>query len=352
MEEEPREQTPIKEEDDKREITLEDLRKCLDEERPPTDEKEDIGVDKDAEDFSINSSFSEDDIQKDDKGSGNAKCSIEQSLQKMEGRQKSKALAPGEEGEANISFDDIEDVISNPYAEMPEFYSKQIDFEPIKGLPGNQPQQLAHKNNTALKDKYWDRILKGVFDMATAKVPRPVHLTKMLSLYIIHQERLKEQRKAPPVPEDKEMGKSKTSAYLLPKRGMLATESKRPTLSGKRTDKKPSMVTPKSGSILTRSSASGTPSVRLAHGLGSAASNAASNEIQKRVDKLDKNNIKVSLEELARSTKNVLVRMPPYKKKEQDTFSSPENDTAFMRGLSTYIFSHGFIQKWKGESPS
>ena len=81
-----------------------------------------------------------------------------------------------------------------------------------------------------------------------------------------------------------------------------------------------------------------------------ATSHAASTEIQKRIDKLEKNNIKINPEDLARDTKNILIRMPPYKKNDLENFSSAETDTTFFRILNKCIFTEGLVDKWKAAS--
>ncbi len=320
-------------------VTLKDLRKCLDEDKPPTDDKEDIGTDKDAIDYSVNSSLSDDEERAQSETPSPSKIIESPSIEPSE------LVTPQKRPEDNgdITFDDIEDVISNPYGEMPEFYPKQLEFDPVEGLPGNQRKQLEHKKKTVLKNKYWDRVLKNVYDMATAKVPRPTHLTKMLSLYLINQQKIKGQRKEQLEEKPVQPDKKAASSLSVIKRQLVVKLA-----APKKNKRDPTSTNP----TVSRRSSNMTPSMRAVRGLSVPATNAASNEVQKRLEKLDKNNIKISTEDLARDTKNLLVRMPPYKRKEMETFSSADIDTTYTKLLTKYIFTHGFIQKWKGESIS
>ncbi len=360
------------------EVTLKDLRRRLEDDKPPTDEREDIGTDRDGADYSLNSSISDEEEQHiNPEGSTHGKLGMSrfaEMVERTDGSRlvegdpsacsdKKSAFATADDAGAqpedeHLSFDDIEDVISNPYAEMPEFYSKQIEFEPVEGLPGNQRKQLDHKKKTVLKNKYWDRVLKNVYDMATAKVPRPTHLVKMLSLYIINQEKVKEQKK-----DVLQRSEEKTSPERMKKLSNAAlrktigapfslSEVKRNNVSmGRRNDRKDTLLVASTGSSISRKPSNLTPSTRLTHGLTAfaLATNVASNEVQKRAEKMEKNNVKVNIEELARESKNLLIRMPPYKKKESDTFTTSDIDTTYSKLLTKYVFTHGFVKRWKGE---
>ena len=71
-----------------------------------------------------------------------------------------------------------------------------------------------------------------------------------------------------------------------------------------------------------------------------------SNEIQKRIDKIEKNNIKINTEGLAKETKNLLIRMPIYEDGIEE-FDTIYNDTKFSNMMVNYLFTEGFVDKWK-----
>ena len=327
MEEEKNSQSDL--ESIQKEITLNDLRNYLEDEKPPTDDKEDIGIDNDAIDYSLNSSIS-DEEETPNKSSGNKVFQRDQ--------KKDKEGEIIEVGDQNISFDDMKEIISKPYAEMPEFYPGQLEFDPVEGLPGAQKVQLEHKKKSVLKNKYWEKILKNVYEIGTAEVPRPEHLIKILSLYIINQEKLKNKRKEQTEAKNLEMERNQK-----PKPDTTRIIIKSP---GNSTKKAINSTSNKKQSFPT--SATGSPTSKYFGGI--SCTHAASTEIQKRIDKLEKNNIKISAEELARDTKNILIRMPPYKKKDLDIFSSAETDTTFFRMLNKCIFTEGLVDKWKAAS--
>lgn len=236
-------------------------------------------------------------------------------------------------------LDEFEDVISNPFAEMPEFFPKQINFAPVPGLPGSQVKQMEHKQKTPLKDKYWEKISKDVFEMATSSIPRPVHLTKILDLYILHQEKQQAKRK------EEEHTKKEVESKKEPQTN--AGVKKNNIGNNQKLTRKPSMLSERS---LSRKASANSKSLKYFTNL--PATNSASVEIEKRVQKLNIGGEKLELEELAKESKNILVRMPPYKKRETDPQSLPEKDTAFMKMLTEYAISKGFVERWKGKAVS
>ena len=158
-------------------ILLSDLKKLLDDERPPINEKEDLGLDNDAMDYSINSSLSEEDVKK----------ISSKNLRSLS------ANNSFHEDEVNdeTNIEGIGELISDLHTDMPEFFPNQLSFDPVEELPGSQKQQIEHKSKTILKNKYWMKVLDSVYDMGTSTIPKAEHLKKILNLYIINQQKLK-----------------------------------------------------------------------------------------------------------------------------------------------------------------
>lgn len=272
--------------------TFSDLIRYLPEENSPIDE-ESIGVDNNITDYTVNSSISEEE-------SSGARVA----------------------GVQDISLDEMI-ARSN---EIPEFYSGQIEFEPIKGLPGAQQSQLEHKQKSILKNKYWGKLLKNAYEIGTAKIPKPEHLNKILSLFIANQEKIQEKKEEQ---EDaKQIEKTKKEKYTQGHKNTRIV-----IRSPKSAYRKLSAV-----NVLRKKSL-----LALLNSKGNLTKiHAASTEVKKRIDKLEKIT-KYKVEELAIQTKNALIRMPPYKKEDVPL----DNDPSFFKLLNKCIFSEGLINKWK-----
>ncbi len=334
--------------------TLADLRKCLDDEKPPTDDKEDIGNDRDVAEYSLNSSFSDDEKERSTSvpksGSSLVLALQNPGLKKVAfaTKEQGKAAKPAEDAMDDLSLEDIEEAISNPYADMPEFYPKQLDYDPILGLPGYQKEQMEHKRKTVLKDKYWGKLLKDVYDMATAKIARPVYLSKVLSLYILHQDKLLQKRREA-AKDNKGIAASPTRAGTQTAVGTTSA-GKRTAASPRRPDTSafsPDRA-PRDG--VSRKSSATNPFSKYISGLSTGQNSVANTEVHKRIERLEKAGVKLDSEELARESKNILVRMPPYKKISGEVPGGAERDTEFMKMLCDYSVNQGFVKKWKGES--
>ena len=343
-------ETPADEKSDPNQITIADLRQLLDDEQPPTNDRDPIGNDKEIAEYSLNSSFSEE-----EKEEGAGSPSVISPIKFIQAgpdteshKKRAKIIKehndpPQENGTlSDLSIDDVEDVISNPYAEMPEFYQKQIDFEPIAGLPGNQQVQLEHKHKTVLKNKYWDKLLKEVFDMSTSKVARPAYLSKVLSLYLLHQDKLslkrKEEAKASASCVNESIG-AKTTLAINRKTSPMVRRIDTPSFisektPGGRSHKASAVVSPLSRFGLTATNASGQQSI-------------ANTEMKKRVERLEKVGLKFDMEELAKESKNILVRMEPYKKKEGEMQAFSDRDATFMKMMCDFAIQKGFVKAWK-----
>jgi len=286
-------------EDEESQITFDDLIRYLSEDNPPLD-NESERVYENVNNYTINISTSEEDV--------------DETLEKEE----------VEKEEISLS-----EMIwkSN---EVAEFYSGQIEFGPIKGLPGAQQMQLEHKQRSILKNKYWERLLKNVYEIGTAKIPRPEHLNKILALFIINQEKLKKKREEENEVKHTERNKREKNIFVCKNTRMLIKSPKsayRRVTSSNLVKRKSLLALLSSKDIIARTY-------------------AASTEIKKRIEKLDKV-YKFKAEDLAVQSKNVLIRMPPYKKEDIETIPPIENDTTFFRMLNKCIFSQGFIEKWK-----
>eukprot|EP00826_Nyctotherus_ovalis_P006648 TRINITY_DN11596_c0_g2_i1.p1 TRINITY_DN11596_c0_g2~~TRINITY_DN11596_c0_g2_i1.p1 ORF type:complete len:308 (-),score=96.83 TRINITY_DN11596_c0_g2_i1:118-1041(-) len=297
---------------DKSKITIEDIKKLLGPEKPPTDDKEDIGSDKDASEYSLNSSYSEED----------------KDFPKVLSKPRI-SKDPGVKGDnfSDLSLDDIEDVISNPYIDMPEFYPNQLNFGQVEGLPGAQQDQLNFKRKSVLKNAYWDKVTKDVLSMATAKAARPGYLSKVLSLYLMQQEKVEREGS---VKSPAKTGFTKSTCHEdaspITREGMTF-------ISDKGSAKKPNNL----DDLLTRNDLSISQSVVNA-------------EIQKRIERLEKAGFKFSIEDLAKESKNMLVRMPPYKKDEREIEEGSENDVEFMRKICDFAVQNDFVKAWKGKA--
>ena len=296
-------------------ITIEDIKSLLEPERPPTDDKEDIGSDKDGSEYSLNSSSSED----------HDESSQIKSPSKVEKEKKDK-----EDSSSEIDMADVEDVITNPYADMPEFFPNQIDFGEVEGLPGAQEKQMEFKHRSILKNKHWDKLTKEVFNMATAKVARPVYLSKVLSLYLIQQERLEEKQKEAmkvmetPIKSDYYTKSQETNGQKAITKEKITDKTKRKIEENLKEDNEIKSDLSQHQSVINT-------------------------EIQKRIERLEKLGFKFSIEDLAKESKNMLVRMPPYKKDESDIEEPPKNDAKFMKMLTDFAVQNNFIKVWKGE---
>eukprot|EP00826_Nyctotherus_ovalis_P057619 TRINITY_DN7886_c0_g5_i2.p2 TRINITY_DN7886_c0_g5~~TRINITY_DN7886_c0_g5_i2.p2 ORF type:complete len:334 (-),score=96.59 TRINITY_DN7886_c0_g5_i2:1087-2088(-) len=318
------------------ELALNELRLYLGEEKPPIDDKEFTITDNDIPNDPLDSSISDE--------------SSFESVPKEEIRKRE-----AEDG-LDLEFEDIDEVISKPYGEMPAFYCNQVEFEAIEGLPGTQKKQLEHKSKTILKNKYWEKILKSSYEMSVAKAPRPEHITKILQLYVINQEKLKAKRK-----EQLEMNLTEKKGKLpltSPSKGNTRTTVFSPTSKcysprraalaegqTKRKKQKMDKLYRRSSASLTRSLSGIKNTPRQL--LGLTSTHAASLEIQRRLDKLEKNNVKIDGEHLARDTENVLVRTLPYRKQEAENLSFAQIDTSYSKMLTKYLFSQGLVKKWK-----
>jgi len=288
---------------DKEKISIEDIKKLLGPEKPPTNDKEDIGSDKDASEYSLNSSYSEEDTSKRTKDPNTKKDNL-----------------------SDYSLDGIEDIITNPYVDMPEFYPHQLNFGQVEGLPGAQEDQLKFKRKSILKNPYWDKVTKDVLNMATAKAARPAYLSKVLSLYLMQQEKLGDKKETvigSPAKTEFTKCTSRDDGSPITKKGMAFISDKNRTNSYL-------------DELFMRSDLPQPQSI-------------VNTEIQKRIERLEKAGFKFSMEDLAKESKNMLVRMPPYKKEEIEIEESPENDIEFMRMMCGFAIQNNFIKAWKGQ---
>eukprot|EP00826_Nyctotherus_ovalis_P005365 TRINITY_DN1120_c0_g1_i5.p1 TRINITY_DN1120_c0_g1~~TRINITY_DN1120_c0_g1_i5.p1 ORF type:complete len:297 (+),score=95.71 TRINITY_DN1120_c0_g1_i5:51-941(+) len=279
-----------------KQITFKDLVKYLDEDKSPV--AEDERLDSEAVNFTLNSSTSED-----------------------EGPNK----APRAEDASELSLGEM--VARSD--EIPEFFPNQIEFEPIKGLPGSQPAQLEHKQRSVLKNKHWGKVLRSTYDMGTAEVPKPEHLNKAVYLFIISQEKLKKKRE--------EQDSARTAGGEKARKQVQGHKAARMILKSPRT------VLRGLSTVNLRKRKSLIALLSTKESL--ARTHAASIEVKKRIDKLDKVS-KYRPEELAMETKNVLMRMMPYRK-EDEAFPPVDNGAEFFKMLNKCIFNEGLIAKWK-----
>jgi len=308
-------------------INIRDLSRYLDEECPAINGNEDFGVDDSEVDYSIDSSISSEDNDDPKK-----KQSINPSL-----------------GLQDVSLDDM---LSNPFEEAPEFYSDQLDFGIVKELPGTQKQQLQHKEKTLLRNKYWGKIAKSIYDIGASKLPKANHLTNMLELYVINQDKKKEKRKNNEAP--------KSNKLLATVRTTRRTKTvKRHNFSSidlvARTLRKGTVYGPTKMDSWLRYKKKTSSRVPISvSGLGAMtwfgntpATYAASIEIKRRINNLDKRNCKIDTEKLARESKNMLIRMPAFKNPVNMGLLYPYFDIEYPKMVTKYLFRQGFINKWK-----
>jgi len=317
MQEKNPELTSKEEEVLRRELLLNELRLYLGEEKPPIDGKEFTITDNQIPINPLDSSVSDD----------------ESELQK-------EPQDTITDDKLDLAFNDINEVITKPYAEMPAFYPNQLEFEAIEGLPGVQKNQVEHKAKTVLKNKYWGKILKSSYEMSMTKIPRPEHLIRMLELYVINQEKLKKKRKEQAAVAIKKQlttprisTKSITSSRKLT---LMDLHTRRKRQKGESLHKRSSFAQSLSG---VKDTPRQLLSLSIIH--------AASSEIQRRLDKLEKDNVKINTEYLARDTKNVLIRKPIYRRSDTENISFADFDNSYTKMLTNYLFAQDLVKKWK-----
>eukprot|EP00826_Nyctotherus_ovalis_P005825 TRINITY_DN11326_c0_g2_i1.p1 TRINITY_DN11326_c0_g2~~TRINITY_DN11326_c0_g2_i1.p1 ORF type:complete len:328 (-),score=92.88 TRINITY_DN11326_c0_g2_i1:117-1100(-) len=305
-------------------VTLWDLGNYLDDECPVINGNEDFGVDSSEADYSIDSSISYEDEQ---------------------GASKKDSVNP----DVKLKDISLDDILSNPFEEAPEFYPSQLDFGTVKDLPGTQKLQLQHKEKTLLKNKYWGKLARSIYDIGSSKLPKASHLNKMLELYIINQEKLKSKRKKQETP--KRMRAAQVRKRSKPvKRHIFSSMD----LVGRALRKVSTYGSAKMDAWLRFKKKSSNKVALTNSGLGattwfgnSAATHAASTEIKRRINNLDKRNCKVDTEKLARESKSMMIRMPAFKSSLSGTLLCPYFDTEYPKMVCKYLFSQGFISKWK-----
>lgn len=300
-------------------ITLKDLSKCLEEERTPN--FEDLYLDFDDQaDYSADSSISSEDSQSSPK----------------------KAL--------DTDFADLGDMMVNPFADVPEFYSQQLDFGEVEGLPGTQRTQEQHLRKSVLKNKYWRKVVRSVYDIGTTRV-RAQHLTRMLDLYVINQEKGKEKRKNQGRVRFQRKDLSRNEDFfksvIVKKPPLSSVDVKRRSTRNVSMFKvKANYNSPHPRELTLPGSRSQVTYSTSERRQQTMATTVASAEIRRRIETLDKKNCKVEPEKLSHESKCMMLRMPTYS--DQPLSMSPlHSQLKFPKMLVDYLLSEGYIGKWK-----
>ena len=296
-------------------ITIADMRRFLGNDNYSIDDKEDIGTDKDFSDYSLNSSFSSD-IE-----ANNPEKPVANNIPLK--RARSKPVNRHIEGDLEVTVDNLEEIISNPYIDMPEFYPNQLNFSDAEESKGDIKKPPS-------KNRNWKKIVGEVLKMSTSKIARPEYLNKILTLYLLRQGKL---------------------GQLENKQGKFVNSFEKPLFSklgsngnGFRYERPSHAPRP----MRARRGITSTSLSRISSGINLIQKQSLANmEIQRKIERLDKLGHNFNIEDLARESKNILVRMPLYKKHDETVSQLADRDIDFMKMLCTYSINNGLLNRWK-----
>eukprot|EP00826_Nyctotherus_ovalis_P039641 TRINITY_DN3823_c0_g8_i1.p1 TRINITY_DN3823_c0_g8~~TRINITY_DN3823_c0_g8_i1.p1 ORF type:complete len:244 (-),score=54.46 TRINITY_DN3823_c0_g8_i1:91-822(-) len=241
-------------------------------------------------------------------------------------------------------------MVGNPFADVPEFYPQQLDFGEVEGLPGTQRTQEQHLRRTVLKNRYWRKVVRSVYDIGTTKA-RAQHLTRMLDLYVINQEKIKEKRKNQGrlrfQGKDLSQNEDYFKSVIVKKPPLNSIDVKRRSTRNVSMFKvKANYNSPHPRELALPGNCSQTAYSTSERRQQSIATTVASTEIRRRIEILDKKNCKVEPEKLSHESKCMMLRMPTYS--DHPLSMSPlYSQLKYPKMLVDYLFSEGFIDKWK-----